>query len=320
MERFLLAAAAAVLLPIGLAAGADPVFFPLAPCNQWTYSTADGKGSFTIRVGSTPLITDGQVWHKVWGYAHVPVLMRQSTAGNLYQLDEETGRERLLTSFEVVNGGHFASGLSMCEQEGQPQQQRLPFELPQGVVAAGLEIRYRSFDCADAGVENEVYAENLGLLSRTVQSIAGPRRYELVSARLGALTFTRSSGVDVSIDLPHGARIPRDNQNQPQWITGVLRASVRSAPALQLRFPSSQRFDAEILNADGTVVWRFSDGEMYSPWLNELRVDREYSIEFEFPAHQLADGEYTLQAWFTNGNGRSLSSSTPFTLTTASLP
>ncbi len=73
----------------------------------------------------------------------------------------------------------------ICEQEGQTQPDRLEYKGPAGVIPGSVEVKYRAFGCADAGTEQEIYAENIGMLRRTEQSIAGPRTYELVSARVG---------------------------------------------------------------------------------------------------------------------------------------
>ena len=71
-------------------------------------------------------------------------------------------------------------------QQGQAQARRIPYNGPGGSWEETLEIRYRTAQCNDAGLESEQYAENIGMVRRVVQSFTGPRAYELVYARVGS--------------------------------------------------------------------------------------------------------------------------------------
>src|SRR5689334_14186942 len=160
-------------------------FFPLTQGNSWTYRERLTGQSFTVRVG-TPALINNTVYLSLSGYTDQPVLVRQE-GENILVLDEETGREAILTSFEPFEGGYWNAHERPCDAMGQTQVKRGQHDGPAGPIPGVLEIRYRNSGCADIGVEEEQYAENIGMVRRTVQTFAGPRNYDLVAARIGRI-------------------------------------------------------------------------------------------------------------------------------------
>lgn len=168
--------------------GAD--LFPLHEGNTWTYRDAGTGQTFTVRVGQ-PVTKGGNVYYQLTGYSDSDLLVRvEPVYGALMFWDDARYQENLLTSFEQFEGGYWVAPFRPCpDQVGQTQVKRGVHDGPAGPVADVVEIRSVGFGCADAGAVREQYAEHIGMLRRTLTSIAGPRTFDLISARVGSLTM-----------------------------------------------------------------------------------------------------------------------------------
>ena len=290
-------------------------FLPLQPGNYWTYRLSTGGDPLSIRVG-TPALIGGQVYHRLNGYAARPLWVRSAENGNLFYRDEDFDRDILLTSFEIVDQGlvdqalvdqaWFDAPFRPCEQQGQPVTPRGDYLGPAGRFRSVLAIRYRVLNCADTGVEEELYLENVGMLRRTVTTIAGPRSYDLVQARIGNMVLGEapSAGLQVSANVSLEAN----------RIAATLRfVKVGGAP-ITLQWASSQEHELVLRNSASEVLYRWSDGRAFLPVVRDEVLDAEFvrtiPIELQAP---LAAGVYTLEAWLTAGSqGREFSASVAF--------
>jgi intracellular proteinase inhibitor BsuPI len=280
-------------------------FLPLQPGNYWTYRPSAGGDPVSIRVGTQALI-GGQVYHRLTGYATQPLWVRAAENGNLFFRDEEFDRDILLTSFEIVDRAWFEAPFRPCEQQGQALAERRDYQGPAGRFTAAVAIRYRVLNCADTGVEEELYLENVGMLRRTVTTIAGPRSYDLVQARIGNMVLGEapSAGLQVSASLS-----PEANR-----ILATLRfVKVGGAP-ITLQWASSQEHELVLRNSAGEVLYRWSDGRAFLPVVRDEVLDAEFvrTIPIDLQS-TLSGGVYTLEAWLTAGSqGREFSASVAF--------
>ncbi len=278
-------------------------YLPLQPGNSWTYSHLSTGESFTIRVG-TPLHTqDGQVYYRLIGYVDRPLWVRAAANGNLFFLDEETGRDQLLTSFEDARPGWANAPFRPCEQESQPIAKSGPYLGPIGEVAVTAELQYRTFSCADAGIEAETYAPNLGLLRRVVTTIAGFRTFTLIEARVGHLTFAGrpAASFHAAVALSPGG-----------LLNAALRLTLSTPEPLTLVYPTSQDFDLVLWDSTGRPVHQWSDGRAFTQATRSRDVSSGLAHNVEIPI-QLPDGSYLLEAWLTAGpSQRAFSALTPF--------
>lgn len=279
---------------MGLAAStlaAASEYFPLAQGNSWTYRSAQTGEQFTINVGLPVAMTAGQVYHQLTGYGPQRLLVRHE-GERLVFLDEESGKEQLLTAFRPSEGEWWESFGRECRQEGQTPQRLASHEGPAGRWAGVLEIRYRTIGCADTGVQSEQYAANIGMLQRTVTTFAGPRTFDLVQARIGSQTIDSglrgAFSVTVAEDLAGG-----------NWIA-TLRLEAAGGSPLRLHFPSGQDFEALLRDADGRVLWRWSDGLAFIQGEHSREVSSVWEmarIPIAFPAS--VSGPLTIEAWLT---------------------
>jgi hypothetical protein len=285
-----------VLFLTSAAEAAD--FFPLYPGNSWTYRTDSGE-TFQITVGFSPIVlSDGRIYHRVNGYATRGLFVRRAEDRLLYWHDGAQ-QDAILTDFRPLSGAFYTSPISEpCEQDAQAKQESVPFEWA-GMLYSARQISYRIYGCADTGVLEELYLENIGLVRRTVQTIAGPRTFTLVAANVGALTVDQKPGVEFRVALSPSVVLRRD-AGQPVATTVTMRIRADRAEPVFLRFRSSQRYDIAIKNMAGDVVFLWSSAVAFLPAISEEYV---LSKEYVQPLSvNLPDGRYLVEAWLTTAS------------------
>jgi hypothetical protein len=281
-------------------------FLPLQTGNFWIYRSQQTGETLSIRVG-TPAVIGGQVYHRLNGYVSQPLWVRPAQDGSLWYRDEEFDRDGPLTLFEILDRAWFNAPFRPCgEQIGQAQGTRVEYQGPAGRFTGALEIRYQIIGCADVGVTNELYLENIGMLRRTVTTITGPRSYDLVEARVGSLTLSEAptAGLQVSAAVAPGAG----------QILATLRLVKVGGSPITLRWASSQEYELILRNAAGEVLYRWSEGKVFLPVVRDEVIEsgflRTVPIELR---DALPEGIYTLEAWLTAGAaGREFSASVAF--------
>lgn len=286
----LLTVGALFLAPSASSAGS---FFPLRAGNTWTYREAKTGHEWTVRIG-TPVMTNDLVYYSLFGYVEKRLLVRVNELNELVYLDEDSGKEYLLTSFEPSEYGWWQASFRVCDQEGQAQPKRVTHEGRLGPIDGVLDVRYRAYSCADAGVVSEKFAENLGMIERTVQSIAGPRVYELVEARVGAVQVDVDPRARFSVST---ARTPRSETLQV-----TLRLEANGTLPLPLTFDSAQEYEVEVLNPQGSVEYRWSDGQFFAAAVHERSVDRMWTVKLEIPWSERGQ-PVAVRAWLTTAGG-----------------
>ena len=285
--------------------GAD--FFPLQDGNRWTYREPVSGQTFTVRVGQ-PVTNAGNVYYKLTGYTDSDLLVRvEPVYGALVYWDDSRNQEILLTSFEQFEGGYWNAPFRPCpEQDGQAQLKRGNHNGPAGPVSDVLEIRYRAVGCADVGPVQEQYAEHLGMLRRIQTTIAGPRTFDLISARVGNLTIDAAPVARFSVSV--------GPTSGPGAVSATFRLQVNSPTPLTLAFPSGQEYDLALIDSTGITIWTWSATRTFLQALHQRIVTDEWSETVEIPwpsapGGGLQPGDYTVRATVT------ASAATPFAAT-----
>ncbi len=269
---------------------------PLQDGNYWLYRDMKSGEEFEMSV-STPYFIDGKVYWSLKGYVKQKpygamshrILVRNGESGNLYFYNEETQREELLTSFEVVDGGWANAPLRECDQESQRQEKPQRYEGGIGVYERAVALSYRSFGCADAGTTSEIYVENVGMLRRSISTFAGPRDYDLVHVRLGkgVVTALPAASLEVSAASVEG---------RPELEVSMRYLSnVRETRKLQ--FDTAQEFDFVIKNTDGSEVYRYSQDQAFGPEGHERNIFPGWTWRARVP--RVESGAYDVEAWVT---------------------
>lgn len=291
-----------IVLSLLIAAGAANLtaaeFLPLAPGNNWTYRDATTGHSFNIRVG-TQFYINGKVYHSLDGYADTKLLVRTNEYGNIVYLDEENNTEPILISFEPLQRGWWEGYHRQCPTMGQTQEKRGTHEGPGGRWSDVLEMVYRSHTCADAGPNSEQFAENIGMLRRVDNTIAGPRTYDLVYARVGTQT--------ISATRTGTFRLTAANGTEPGTWQATLR--VELPESIRLRFPSSQEYEVRLRDASGAIVWTWSADKLFLQQVQDRLIPNGWNATVTVP-HPPTPAtivtepfRYTLEAWLTTAEG-----------------
>lgn len=286
---------------------------PLETGNYWTYREDRTGETFTLRVGQPVWMQSGKLYHYLIGYAGEAVLARVDETGNLLALDEEAGVENLLTGFGERDGRWWQAPRRRCAQQGQTQEKRTTHDGPGGRWQSVVEVKYRSSACADAGLISEQFAENIGMLRRVVTTIAGPRTFDLIHARIGTQIIETndrarfSVAVDQSMGLNH--------------LRVTLRLDIGLTPSIRLRFPSAQEFDVALRDATGRIVWQWSEGKFFDQAVREKLIGNTWAqtVSIPRPAGDL-DG-YTIEGWLTTAAGEpKFAATAPLPLPRVGLP
>jgi len=200
---------------------------------------------------------------------------------------------------------------AICEQEGQTPSKRGEHDGPAGPIREVLDIRYRTYGCADIGTESEQFAENIGMLRRVETSIAGPRVFDLVAARIGHQTIQADQHGRFTVSV---REVPDRDELEIQ-----LELNLDPSGETFLQFPSSQQYDVQIRNSLGRVVWQWSEGQTFSQSLSDRVIHGRWVVNVTAPRpvnEVSGSNRFSVHAWLPTVGGNQFAASTPFELTT----
>ncbi len=286
-------------------------FLPLESGNEWIYRNAQSGQTFQVRVG-TPVMADDKMYFSLRGYGDSMMLVRYDDDKQLVAFDEEQRKEFIVASFTPFERGRWQAYGRACDLEGQTLEKRTTHDGPAGAIREALQIEYRINGCADAGVVSEQFAENVGMLRRVVQSIAGPRTYDLVYARVG----------NTILEAMPGGRFTVSANPTPSSIRVTLRLqTLGSANPLPLTFPSSQEYEVLLRDDQGKVLWAWSEGKAFTQNLHSWNLQGQWSVTVDVPrppsTSEPRAAVYAVQAWLTTmGPAPQFAATAPVTITT----
>jgi len=333
------------------ALSAQTVWMPLDEGNLWVYraSGAGASASYTVRVDRTAtfgsqtyysVVTEGQIT----GFISVtppspgdtvpvsgngPLWLRNSGDGRIMMWDEKSSSERVYLDTAAEPGGTSESSVDPCNPTSTVVSRQAKYSGPIGDFDYALQIRYGPGGCADAGLESDFLLPWVGLVSRTAQSIAGPRRFDLVYARLGTATVVSAPELTFSltIDRPvYTANLmpPVVPDNAIPRIHARMALRNTTASPVKLEFATGQIYEMVLWNDQGRQIWRWSDGRAFTQAFHAIVVSKGEKVWTE--TIRLADsdaaggmgplpeGRYVLECWLTTTEGRTFTASVPLTL------
>jgi len=272
---------------------AQPVnYFPLDVGNQWVYQVSGLAGGSSVVAGITGVVEgNGRYWAIYEGFEGARWL-RVDEAGSLYAYDPQARLEVAVAPFGN-DQATFEPQPNPCRQTGRIVSRAAAYKGPIGEFTNALEVRYSPGACNDAGLISEVYLPWVGLVQRTVSTIAGPRVYDLTYARLGDVTVITGPEVSFGMALNPSPLAPGD--------TLRVRLSLRVARStpLRLTFPSGQLFDLAIRNSKGEQVYLWSAGKAFTMAIVNMEVQGEKNFLIEAPLAGIPPGRYTVETWLT---------------------
>jgi hypothetical protein len=296
------------ILAAWCAFAAGPDYFPLQTGNQWVYKCSGLCGDTlpTMEI-SGEMEFDGRKYFSVAGLNGALVSLRLDEQGILWAYDTATRTDRQWYAFATAEGGEYLTSLDLCSPRAIVASRAALYEGPVGRFTDVLRIVYPPSLCRDAGLQEELFHPGAGLLRRVETTIGGPRTFDLTYARLGARVIAQPE-VRVSLTLDRSVYIanlmpPVDPQTSVPMMTARLTLRNDSGQTVVLTYPSGQRYDLEIKNARGEVVYRWSDDKMFTMVFGRESLGKDelsYVIEARLSGKDgkpLPQGKYTADAW-----------------------
>jgi hypothetical protein len=304
--------------------GAGPDYFPLHPGNQWVYRCTGlcAEPAVVVAVSRMDYLA-GRWYSLVEGFGGRQNWLRQDEAGTLWALDTATGMESRWYVFGAAEGESYDTSIDPCSRRATMVAREHRYEGPAGVFPWTLRIVYPPGVCMDAGLTEEVFFPWTGLLRRTETTIAGPRTYDLIYARTGGVTVISQPELQFSLTLDRSVYTanlmpPVDPKMSIPQMTARLSLRNTTDQSVALSFPSGQRYDLELRDERGNVVYRWSDGRAFPMALGEERVgpgERNYVVVVRLEdkqAQPLAPGKYTAVGWLTTSGQQPYKASAGF--------
>jgi hypothetical protein len=234
----------------------------------------------------------GADYFRVSYFGNTMLLRVNPEDGAVVMLDPASGKERPFASLGLAEGATFPTEMDPCPTMGTIVSRNASVKTPAGEFANAVEVRYRAA-CPDVGSTRQIWAPNVGLVRQEETSFAGPRMFELIYFRAGALTggepeLSFTAAVDSAV-YKVGAKMN-------------VRLTLRSTgpESIRLYFPSGQSFELKIMNEKGEIVYTWSRDKAFILIIREeMFGPGEKNYGFTAELEGLPPGKYTAQAYLT---------------------
>jgi len=229
-------------------------YFPLEVGNVWIYRSAPrpagrGETSTTVEVTRAGKFK-GETYYLLSEYRAGEFWVRNDGAGRVYQYDEAAGEEKLWYDFSRKVDEVYATALPTCCGRA-----RVVSSKASKVVALGdfekvfHQVTYPGV--FQVGITEENFLPYVGLVYRG-ENTGGPssRTQDLVYAKISGVTVLNASG------LGFGVARAKD-------YVRIFLNNNTGAP-LRVVFPSGQTYELILHDAEGKVLYRWSDGRAFT--------------------------------------------------------
>ena len=264
-------------------------YLPLQTGNQWSYRGAAGQFTVSVEKAAT---FDGRDYFLVRGFPSTPaVYLRNDGEGRIRMWDDAAKAEKVWLDFTADEA---ATGVDPCNTLSHVVSRDAKYTGPVGEFVNALRVRYTIGGCADTGVDSDVFLPYVGLVQRTVQTIAGPRAYDLVYARLGEIAVVTEPEVSFGMAVDRAVTAVR------------LTLRNKTDVSLAVDFASDQTYDVAVRDEAGNDVWRWSDGMFFTDALRTEQISGERLWVVKLPA--LKAGRYSVEGWLKTIGGKRFAS------------
>jgi len=292
-----------------------PDYFPLEAGNQWIYRSSGRLGTSTwmLEVVKTEIL-EGKVYSRMRGmsgFSGSEALVRMEEDGTLYVRAVDTGAvEQVWAAFGAVEGVAYRTGIDPCNRDARIESRSARYAGPVGEFDRALRIAYLPAACADAGLTEETFLPYVGLLRRTITTLAGPVSYDLIYARLGGVTYVaeREVAFQLSLDEPvyYADFMPPVDplRSVPQMTARLTLRNTHPQP-VPLTFANGQSYELVLKSEDGREVYRWSEGKGFSEVMRRESLElgeRNYVVVVRLAdklGKALPEGRYLAEAWLT---------------------
>lgn len=308
------------------AVAAGPDYFPLQPGNQWVYRSTGRAGTdvMTVEVAGADTF-GGNGYYLVRGLPGGDAWLRLADDGTLYAYDPAAKHDTVWAAFGSAEGSDYATAIDPCSATARVQSRAAKLSFPLGDFSNALQVVYPPGKCADAGITEDYYLPWVGLVQRTYSTIAGPKTWNLIYARLGDITVLSEKSASFSLSIDRSVYTadlmpPVDPARAVPVMTARLTIRNTQDPPLKLEFPSGQTYDVELLNEKGDVVYQWSRGKAFTMIYRTEPLaygERNWAVAVPLgtpDGKPFPEGKYTVQAWLTTAGTRQFSATAGFEL------
>lgn len=304
-----------------LAAAAQPDYFPLHPGNQWIYRVSGGgEDRFLVleivRTGQF----GGRTYSLLRGFPSGEFWLRMDEGGNLWSYSAERNREELWYAFHRPEGEEYETFLPGANLRAVIVSRKASYKGPACAADYALEVRYLL--TGDGGVERELFLPYIGLVHRSAREAGGAVvTYDLIYSRTGGVTVLSTPELSFTLTLDRALYYanlmpPVDPARAVPVVTARLTLRNTTGLPLELVWPSGQRYDLQVRNEKGQVVWRWSDGKAFILLFGResFTGERNYVERIllgDASGKPWPAGRYLLEGWLTT-EPRTYTASVPF--------
>lgn len=285
-------------------------YFPLAQGDIWIYAcngSCGGQATVTVLVGPT-MNVKGITYSQLQGWFGGNYWVREDGDGRVWAYDATLQQEALWYAFGMSAGGAYSESIpSACCGQATLMSTHSAYQGPVGSYDSALEINYPGV--SDTGVSREFFLPYAGLASRAALTGGSVAKYDLIYSKLNGVTFLSRPELSTGLALDHAVYSSAN--------AGVLTARLsilnNTGDPVSLTFPTTQRYDLEILDNTGKLVYRWSKGRAFGQVATIASFQNETDYIISVPLAGIAPGNYVVQGWLTPaGTPLAYSASTSF--------
>jgi hypothetical protein len=282
-------------------------YFPLHEGNQWIWRSSDRLSQDVVTAEiSQKAVFDGREYAMITGFFGRTAWVRMDPNGTLRAYDPQTKTEEVWADFAAPEGGSYRTQMVECSPKATVKSKAAQFKGRVGESQAAFEIVYPPQQCADAGLTTETYLPYIGLVERKETTFAGPKRYELIYARIGGVTVLADRELGFGMTLDRAVFQPAD--------TVTVRFTLRntSGRPVAVNFPSGQDFDVAIKDSKGSTVYVWSRNKLFTLVYRTANIINERNWVALLDGLTLAPGKYVAEGWLSTEPAKTYMSSVAF--------
>jgi hypothetical protein len=300
---------------------AHPDYFPLHVGNQWVYRAGGTRtdGILTLEITRTGQFA-GRTYWLLHGLPQGDFWLRMDEEGNLWAYSPERNQEELWYAFQKPEGEEYRTAVPGSLSRAVVASRQSAYKGPIGEVNNALEIRYPGV--FQAGMERELFLPYIGMVHRK-QNVGGPATvtYDLIYSRTGGVTVLSAPELGFSLTLDRAIYYanlmpPIDPERAVPTMTARLTLRNTTGTPVELVWPSGQRYDFQIRNEKGEVLWRWSEGRAFillfgvEPFTGERNYTEVIRLG-DASGKPFPQGKYLMEGWLAT-QPRAYFASTPF--------
>lgn len=304
-----------------LAAAAHPDYFPLHPGNQWIYRVSGGgeERLVVLEIARTGEFA-GRAYSLLRGLPSGESWLRMDESGNLWAYSAERNREELWYAFQKPEGEEYETFLPGANQRAVIASRKAAYKGPACEADYALEVRYPL--ARQSGLERELFLPYIGLVHRREKGPEGAvLTYDLIYSRTGGVTVISAPELSFGLTLDRAVYYvnlmpPVDPARVVPVMTARLTLRNTTGIPVELVWPSGQRYDFQVRNEKGEIVWRWSDGKAFILVYGResFTGERNYAERIRLgdaSGKPWPAGRYVLEGWLAT-EPRMYSASVPF--------